>query len=849
MLKDLRYGLRVLLHAKGWTAVVVISLALGIGANTAIFSAMNALLLTRIPVEAPDGLVRLRFAGRNQMSTSSSDYGFTRRVDGESVRTTFSYALYQQFVKDNQTMTDLFACAPAGRVNVVVNGQAELADAFTATGSYFRVLGVNARLGRVFGPDDDTPTAPPVAVISERYWRSRFGADPAVVGRVISANLVQVTIVGVLPAAFTGVQQPVAQPPDLTFPVNLHPQIYPAPVVNGVALSRLQQPTFWWLQVMGRLRPGTTAEQVQGNLAGVFQATARAGLDSFLSGLDPATRANSNNQNRTAVPRLLVESGARGIYDVDDTSLRAVRILTGVVGLVLLIVCANVANLLLSRAAGRQKEISIRLSVGATRARLVRQMLVESVLLACVGGALGMAVGFWGKQLLPRALGQLAPLDWRVFTFAAVITVLTGVVFGIAPALRATRADINGVLKDTSRSVTSSRGVLGRALLVVQVAISLVLVTGALLFLRTLDNLRNVNVGFDPTNLVLFRVNPQLNGYNEQRAADLYQQLVERLGTLPGVRAATLSNPALLSGSVNQSSIFVQGRTYDAGVQQQDSINRLVIAPGFFDVMGIPLKLGRGFTDGENDAKAPKVAIINEAAVKKYFADGNPLGRRFGSSLETAGQLEVVGVVRDAKYDSVRDEVPATMYVPFRQSRMGTPTIAVRTAGDPLTFVATIRETVRALDPNIPMVDVSTQMEQVEKRFEQEKVFAQAYTLFGALALVLAAVGLYGVMSYTVARRTNEIGIRLALGAQRGHVLGATMRESLVLVAIGVAIGIAIVLGASRFVATLLFGVPQNDAMSIVTSIAVLAMVAAIAAYLPARRASRVDPMVALRNE
>jgi predicted permease len=849
MLKDLRYGLRMLLHAKGWTAVVVVSLALGIGANTAIFSAINGMLLNRIPVEDPDSLVRLRFVGRNQMATSSSDYGFTRQIGGESMRTTFSYPMYQQFVKDNQTMVALFACAPAGRVNVAVNGQAELASAFVATGNYFQVLGVEASLGRVLAPEDDRATAEPVAVISERFWRSRFGSDKSIVGKVISANLVQLTIVGVLPSRFTGVQQPLGQPPDITLPVSLEPQINPAPVINGVAISRLVQPTFWWLQVMGRLKPGVTAEQVQGNLAGVFQATARAGLESYLAGLSPEARATASNRNRTAVPRLLAESGARGIYDANETDLRAIRILTGVVALVLLIVCANVANLLLSRATARQKEVSIRLSVGATRRRLVRQMLVESLLLASLGGALGIGVGYWGKQLLPEIPGQAAPLDWRVLAFAGVVTVLTGLVFGIAPALRTTRADISSVLKETSRSVTGSRSVLGKSLLVVQVAISLVLVTGAGLFLRTLGNLRAVDVGFDPANLVLFRVNPQLNGYDEQRSAALYQQLVERLGALPGVRAATLSNPALLSGSVSQSSIFVQGRTYDAGVQQHDSINRLVVAPNFFDVMGIPLKLGRGFSDNENNAKAPKVAIVNEAAAKKYFPEGSPIGRRFGSSLETTGQLEVVGIVRDAKYDSVRDEVPPTMYVPFRQARMVMPVIAVRTGGDPLAFVGAIRETVRAIDPNLPMVDVATQMENLEQRFAQEKVFAQAYTLFGVLALALAAVGLYGVMSYNVARRTNEIGIRLALGARREQVLVATMRESLMLVSIGAGIGIAVVLSASRFVASLLFGVPNNDAVSIALATAVLGVVAAIAAYLPARRASRVDPMVALRNE
>lgn len=848
MWKDLQYGVRMLLRSKAWTAVVVASLALGIGANTAIFSAINGMLLTTIPVRDPDTLVRLRFHGRNQMSTSSSDYGFTRRAEGQNVRTTFSYPMYRQFLADNQTMTDLLACAPSGRVNVVVNGQAELATAFLATGNYFQVLGINARLGRIFLPEDDAPTAAPVAVMSERYWRSRFGSAPDVVGKVVGANTVQVTIVGVLPRGFTGIQQPVGEPPDMTFPVNLDPRINPAPPINGIALARLGQPTYWWLQVMGRLKPGATAAQVQGNLGGVFQATAKAGLDSYLAGLDDQTRGNSNNRNRTAVPELRVEPGARGIYDVSDTDLKAVSILTGIVALVLLIVCANVANMLLSRATARQKEISVRLSMGATRGRLVRQLLVESLLLASIGGALGIAVGYWGQQLLPGAPGRSAPLDWRVLAFVVSVTAVTGVIFGIAPALRATRADINSVLKETGRSVVGSRSVLGKSLLVVQVAISLVLLTGAGLFLRTLDNLRAVDVGFDPHNLVLFRVNPQLNGYDEQRSGALYRDVMDRLGGVAGVRGVALSNPALLSGSTNSTSIFVQGRSANLN-PEQNSINRLVISPNFFDVMGIPLLVGRGFTEAENNATAPKVAILNDAAVRKSFAGAGPIGQRFGPSFETSGQLEVIGVVRDAKYASIRDEAPPTMYVPYRQARMGTPTIAVRTAADPLASVGVIREIVRQIDSNVPMVDVSTQMEQVERRFAQEKVFAQAYTLFGGLALVLAAVGLFGVMSYNVARRTNEIGIRLALGAPRGQVLRATMLESMVLVAGGIAIGVAAVLGASRFVASLLFGVAQNDAASIALATAVMGSVAAFAAYLPARRASRVDPMVALRHE
>jgi predicted permease len=844
MLNDLRYGVRMLLHAKAWTAVVILSLGLGIGANTAIFSALNGLLLAEIPARDPGALVRLRWAGRNQMATNQREYGNSLPdAAGRSVRATFSYPMYQQFLKDNQTMSGLAALAPSGRVNVVVDGRAEIATAFVTSGNYYQLLGVNAARGRTIVPDDDRADAPPVAVISEKYWRTRFGGDPAALGKVVRANNVPVTIVGVLPESFSGIQRAVNDAPEIAFPLSLDPQI-------TIGESSLVQPTFWWLQLVGRLKPDATAAQVQGNLAGVFQATARAGLESYLAGLSETARTTASNRNRTAMPELIVDSARHGVYDANTTDMRAVGILSGVVILVLLIVCANVANLLLSRATARQKEISVRLSMGATRRRLIGQLLVESLMLAALGGALGVAIGYWGKQLLPGAPGQAVPLDWRVLAFVAAATVVTGLLFGIAPALRATRADVSGVLKETSRGVVGTRSVLSKVLLVVQVAISLVLLVGAGLFLRTLDNLRRVDVGFDPNNLVLFRVNPQLNRYDEPRAVQLFQRMTERLGAIPGVRAVALTNPPLLSGSVNQTSLFLQGRTYDPAATQSDSINRLVVSPNFFDVMGIPLVLGRAFTDNENHATAPRVAIINEAAARKYFPSENPIGRRFGSSIEQSGQIEVVGVLRDAKYDSVRDQAPATMYVPFgQQARFAPPTFVVRTASDPASFVTPIREALRAIDPDIPMQDVFTQMEQVERRFVQEKTFAQASTVFGALALVLAAVGLFGVMSYNVSRRTNEIGIRIALGAQRRDVLGATLRESLALVVGGAAIGLAAAIGVSRFIASQLFGVSPNDVTTMAMAITVLLIVAAIAAYLPARRASRVDPMVALRYE
>jgi predicted permease len=833
----------MLLQAKGWTAVVVLSLALGIGANAALFSAINGLLIKTLSVKDPDTLVRLRWSGKNDMVTSSSDYGYTGTDEnGRNIRSTFSYPMFRQFVTDNKTMTDLFACAPFGRVSVVVDGQAEIATSFISTGNYYRILGVNAMLGRTIVPEDDQPSAPPVAVLSARYWRSRFGSDPKAVGKVIRINNIPVTVVGVLPPEFTGIQQTISDGHEVSVPLSLDGQLSTGPTEQS---TRVNQPTYWWLQVMGRLKPGATAAQVHGNLEGVFQQTARAGLSQYLASLSDAERGTMRNRNRSEVPRLRVESGSRGIYDVSPTDKRAVTILSVVVILVLLIVCANVANLLLSRATARSKEISVRLSLGATRSRLIRQLLTESLLLASLGGVLGILVGYWGQRLLPGPPGQVTSLDWRVLAFILGVTGLTGIIFGVAPAFRATGMSVSTALKENSRSVVGSRSWLSRLLLVVQVAISLVLLVGAGLFLRTLSNLRHVDVGFNPQNLVLFRVNPQLNRYDEQRTRQLYDSLVESLGAAPGVRAVTGSNPALLSGSVNGTGIFVQGRTYapDAKVD----INRLVVLPNFFDIMGIPVLTGRGFTEHDDD-KAPKVVILNSAAVRKYFPGENPLGQRIGGSPEENATMEIVGIVRDVKYNSVREDVPPTMYVPSRQTRAGV-MLEVRTAGDPVSAMGGIREAVRRIDPNLPIMDMSTQMEQIERRFLQEKLFAQANAFFGGLAVLLAAVGLFGLMSYSVSRRTNEIGIRMALGARSQDVLRLVMRESMTLVIVGVVVGLAVALGASRLIATLLYGLEPTDALSILAAILVMIAVSAFAGYLPARRASRVDPMVALHQE
>ena len=597
---------------------------------------------------------------------------------------------------------------------------------------------------------------------------------------------------------------------------------------------------------MGRVKPGVTPQQVEANLGGVFQQAARDGMNSFLSALPASERDTTENRDRTGIPQLRVTSGAHGIYDNSASEVRSIAILSAVVALILLIVCANVANLLLARATTRRHEISVRLSLGGTRWRLMRQLLTESLLLSLFGGGLGIIVAYWGKELLPGGAAT-APVDWRVLTFAWALSVVTGLVFGIAPAVRATGDTASAALKEGGRTIVGSRALLGKSLVVVQVAVSLVVLVGAGLFLRTVDNLRRVDVGFDPQHLVLFRVNPQLNRYDSTRSAALYEQIRQRLQSVPGVRAVTLSNPPLLSGSVSGTTFIVQGRPYQPG--PHNDIHRVRIAPNFFEAMGIPLVAGRAFSDRDNTTAAPKVAIINEAAARNFFPGEDPLGRRFGGNPETSSQIEVVGIVRNVKYNDLRADAPPTMYVPYGQGNMGPMAFEVRTAIDPAGTIPAIREAVRQADPNVPLMAVSTQIDQIERRFAQERIFARAYLLFGALALLVAAIGLFGLMSYSVTRRTNEIGIRMALGAERAAVTRMIVGESLVMVAFGLAIGLGSALAAGRLVATLLFGLAPYDPATIALVMAVMVGTSWIACYLPARRAARIDPMLALRYE
>ena len=833
------------MQAKGWTVVVVLSLAVGIGANTAVFTAVNGLMLKKLPVRDPDSLVRLRWAGDNYLAQNISGYGYRApTAAGEQVEATYSYPMFEHLKSATATLIDLAAVRPGG-VALTIDGRAETGTALLTTGNYYEMLGVRAPVGRTLTPDDDRPSAPPVAMLSYPFWQSRFSGSADVLGKTIRVNTIPVTIVGVAPEEFTGTQRVTGELQNVLLPIRLEDRLSSDP-------PRLIDPTNWWVQIIGRLKPRVRLEQARGNLEGVFHNQTRAGVDAYVASLSDAERSAIGNQHRSATSRLLVDSGSRGTYDADPEQARALAILASVVVLVFLLVCANVANLFLARVAARHKEISVRLSMGATRARVIRQLLTESLLLSGVGAGAGFLIARWGQALLPAPVGTTAPPDWRVAAFTAGIAVIAGVLFGIAPALRGTKIEVGTALKESSRSVAGANTVLSRGLLVLQVSISLVLLVGAGLFLRTLDNLRSVDIGWDPRNLIFVRVDADSAQLDDERKFRYFQAGMERLRAIPGVTHATVSSPPLMSSGRIGNAMYVEGRVYPKGRDSynasRDSIERVIVAPNYFAALGIPLVAGRGFTERDNH-KAPQVAVINQAAARKFFPNENPIGRKFATSINDTPTIEIVGILRDVRYNDLREPPPATMYRPHLQRDPEDLVFTVRTALDPAGVMNAARAAVSAVDPAIPIVRVETQMSTLERRYAQEKVLAQAYTLFGGIALFVAAIGLFGLMSYNVSRRTREIGIRMAMGAQKKEVLGLVLREAMLLVVIGVLIGIAASLAAGRLVAAQLFGLEPTDAPTMISAMMVMLAVAATAGYLPARRAARVDPMVALRYE
>jgi len=843
--QDLRYGVRMLLKSKAFTAVAVLSLALGIGANTAIFSLIDAVLLKTLPVKKPNELVLFdwlcgpNFAGRSINGTLSRD-----EATGQSTSTSFSIASFNQFRDHAETLSDVFAFAEIEQLNINVDGQSEIASGQFVSGGYYAGLGVPAVVGRTLTNDDDQETAKPTAVISHRYWQRRFGMDAAVVGKTVTVNSVPFTIVGVTPRRFEGTLQ-VGSSPDFSLALSVQPQIDPGGPM-------LRDHGAWWVQVMGRLKPGATIAQTRAGLEGIFQQSALE-EDKLAQAKDPATQ----DQAQMDVPTLRVGPGSQGLNEMRRDYAQPLTILVAVVGLVLLIACANVANLLLARGATRQREMAVRLALGAGRRRLIRQMLTESVLLAVVGGAVGVVLANWGKDLLltlrPWGSGALdldLKLDLRVLAFTAAVSMLTGILFGVAPALRTTRVDLTPALKDNGRGVIGgTRFGLTKALVIAQVALSLVLLAGAGLFIRTLRNLNNVDIGFNSKNVLLFRVSPRLSGYKPNQIVQLYEQMLERIEAVPGVLGATISRHPLLSGSAAIDDVYIEGQPAP-GEKDYTYIQR--VRPNFLETMEIPLLLGRSLKE-QDDERAPMVAVINQAMAHRYFSNEDPIGKRFGfRGAQHSRDIEIVGVARDAKYTSLRGKTPPTVYFPYRQQASsfgGQMNFEVRTAGDPTASLTAIREAVSQVDRNVPLFDVKTQERQAEQSLAQERLFATLSGFFGVLALLLVCIGLYGVMSYAVARRTNEIGIRMALGATAPRVIRMVMRETMLLVVIGVLIGLVAAIASTRLIEKMLFGLTPTDPFTMSAATLLLIAVAALAGYLPARRASKVDPMIALRYE
>lgn len=837
LVQDLTYGVRQLRHRTGLTAVVVLSLALGIGANTAIFSLMDAVMIRMLPVKNPGQLQLLEWSVQQWPTPVINDLSGSTWQDkiGRTVSTSFSYPTFQEFHRHNRFFASVFGFADFDRVNVNIKGQAGLASPELVTGDYFSGLGVRPILGREITPADEELGAPPVVVLSYRYWQNRLGGDPSVVGKAITIDQSPFTIIGVAPPEFYGVQPGSAV--DLWLPASM------ARFFHWVKMDARDQ---WWLLIMGRLKPGVDASRARAGLTVPFE-------QGMTAGMKPPPKPQ-------LLPELALTSASKGLNDLRQEFSKPLWILMALVGLVLLIACANVANLLLARAATRQKEIAVRLAVGAGRRRLIRQLLTESLLLAAMGGALGLLLAFWGTHLLidlissgrePLLLNM--QLDWMVLGFTAAVSVFTGILFGIAPAFRATRVNLTPALKENPGNAAGRHGTrsfAGKVLVTVQIAMCLFLLIGAGLFLRTLENLENQNLGFNRYNLLTFAIAPMENGYKGARLATLYEQLLARLQALPGVRSASLSQHGLIDAGVTIDGVLAEGSSHTSGEGPPVYVNAL--SPGFLRTTGIKLLLGRNLGTQDN-GRSPNVALANQAMAQEFFGHADPIGRRFsfGKPKSAADETEIVGIVDDAKYGRLRGTPPPTVYLPYRQKLgwMGAAYFEVRTAGPPLAMVPAVRRTVQSLNRNLPLAEVKSETQAISESIMQERLFARLSTFFGALALLLACVGVYGVLNYAVARRRNEIGIRMALGAQRTGVLWMVLRETLILIGIGLAIGVPCALAAGRLVSSIMFGINATDPPTIIGAAVLLSAVALLAGYLPARRASRVDPMAALRHE
>ena len=831
-LQDLRYGIRTLVKNPGFTVVAVMTLALGLGANTAIFSLTDQILLRLLPVENPKQLVVLRSPGPKQGRAWS---------DGDSA-SPFSYPLYKE-VRDNNNVFSGLLARFAISLSVAGEGQTERANGELVSGNYFEVLGVRPALGRVFNPDDDRVAgAGQVIVLSHGYWTRRFGADTGILNKTVIVNGMGMTIVGVARAGFNGVQ--VGQTPDIFIPITMKAQMTP----NWDGLNDHRD---YWLAMIGRLKPGLNPTQAEEAFAPVYRQILETELP--LAG-----RLSPETQQRFLEKPMQMEPGSRGRAILQRDIKQPLLVLMGMVGLVLLIACANVANLLMARGAARQREIAIRMAVGAGRWRLVRQFLVESLTLSLIGGGVGLLVAAWTTKALVGAIpdsigavGLSANLDFRLLLFTIALSVLTGLLFGVMPALKATRLNLESTLREQGSSVSGglSQVRFRKGLVVSQVVLTTVLLVGAGLFARSLNNLKQLDLGLRPDHLVAFSIAPELNGYSPQQTIALFDQLHQSLVSQPGVEAVSESVISAFTDTNSSSNITVDG--YQAGEAEEMHAGENWIGQGYFSAMGIPLLQGREFGPSDT-ASSPKVAIINEAMALRYFANRNPIGARFtfGAGDKVRPDIEIVGVVKDSKHATVRAKVGTFVCLPYSQFKtLGNITFYVKTRQEPGAVASTSRREVQRLDPNLPVFDVKTLERQIDESLFADKFLTLLSMCFALLAALLASIGLYGVMAYTVTRRTREIGIRMALGATKGLVSWLILREVVVLAVIGLVVGLPAAYGLGRFTESLLFGVRVGDPLVFVGAGLLLTGATLLGGYLPARKAASIDPLVALRCE
>jgi predicted permease len=842
MWADVRYALRLLRKSPGFTAVAVGSLAMAIGANTTIFSVMKHVLLDRLEVPHPEQLRLLHWHGDKNAAVNNM-WGIPDPGSGGKAAASFSWPAYEQLRRDNRVLEDLFAFKDVGRMNATIEGNAQILQGELVSGNFFDQLRVQPQLGRPIQASDDRVGAPAVALISAGLWTRAFGSSPAVVGQTIKVNMVPVTIIGVAPPGFTGAKS-VQTSPDLFLPLSTQPLVEPRG--KHGSLLGMASPEVWWLNIMGRAKPG------------VSNSAAQAALDASLSALVRASLEPSTNMT---IPRLDVEDGSRGLFLSKQMFAKPVGVLMAVVALVLLLACSNIASLLLARSRARQREIGVRLAIGAGRTRVLRGVLTESLLLSALGGVLGAALALAGCRVLPTLLANpwetaafAMPLDWIVLLFTAGVTIASGLLFGIVPAWMATRGDVANSLKLTTRSSTRRRsGLGGKAIVGFQVMLSTLLVAGAFLFVGTLFNLAHVNPGFRTDHMVIFAIQQPESRYPSPKDLDLHHRIEERLRALPGVGAVSLSEVAYISDGMENANFLPEGERPDPDKEQSAWNN--AVGAGFFHTMGIPILAGRDFNT-DDTATAPKVGILSESLARKAFPGQNPIGKHFLAHFHPAegkpGDLiEVVGVCGDTLYWSLKDDPGGMFYQPYLQTPnldFGA-TYEIRTSLSPEAIAPSLRKVVQAIDPDLPLEDIRTQQEQMDASMQQERIIAALTASFGVLSLLLACVGVYGVMAYSVAQRTGEIGIRLALGALPRQVLAMVLREATWISLAGIACGVGVSVFAAGLVKSLLYGLQPNDPLVFAGSALLLGLVGLAASWIPARRAAAVEPMQALRNE